>query len=311
MFVDFLYQLRRHRVPVGAQEAVALARALEVGLHDSALDGFYEVARALCVHGVAQLDAFDQAFLAHFKGIESQGQQLAEELLQWLRDASEKPPRERSPEESAALEALDSAALQALFERRMREQRQRHEGGDRWIGTRGTSPFGNAARQAAEGFRIEGTGGGRSALKTADARLYRGYRDDQVLDTRAMGMALRKLRAFTREGAPDELDLDGTIDATARNAGSWRWCSVPAPSRHPGAAPPLDVGGSMTPTPTWWTGSSAPPSQATTSGSCGPTTSTTASTGGCTGPSALDPLPVSRSSPTAAPTGSWWWSAMR
>src|SRR5262249_8959662 len=125
-----------------------------------------------------------------------------------------------------------------LFERRMREQRRRHEGGDRWIGTRGTSPFGNAGRVAVEGFRIEGQGGGRSALKTADARLYRGYRDDQVLDTRAMGMALRKLRAFTREGAADELDLEGTIDATARDGGELEVVLRPRAARHPGAGPP-------------------------------------------------------------------------
>jgi len=205
MFVGFLYELRRRKVPVGAQEALALARALEVGLHDSSLEGFYDVARALCVHTEAHLDAFDQAFLAHFKGIGEKGEALAEELLQWLRDAAAKPPRERSPEESAALDALDAAALQALFERRMREQRERH------------------------------------------ARLYRGYRDDQVLDTRAMGMALRKLRAFTREGAADELDLDGTIDATARNAGELEVMLRPPRRPDTRVLLLLDVGGSMTP----------------------------------------------------------------
>ncbi|HZW89083.1 MAG TPA: VWA domain-containing protein, partial [Myxococcaceae bacterium] len=248
MFVGFLYELRRRKVPVGAQEALALARALETGLHDSSLEGFYDVARALCVHTEAHLDAFDQAFLAHFKGIEEKGEALAEELLQWLRDAAAKPPRERTPEESAALDALDAATLQALFERRIREQRERHDGGNRWIGTRGTSPFGSAGGAGApEGFRIEGQGGGRSALKTADARLYRGYRDDQVLDTRAMGMALRKLRAFTREGVADELDLDETIDATARNAGELE--VVLRPPRRPDTRVLLllDVGGSMTP----------------------------------------------------------------
>jgi len=248
MFVGFLYELRRRKVPVGAQEALALARALEAGLHDSSLEGFYDVARALCVHTETHLDAFDQAFLAHFKGIEEKGQALAEELLQWLREAASKPPRERTREESAALEGLDVATLQALFERRMREQRERHDGGNRWIGTRGTSPFGHAGKGGApEGFRIDGEGGGRSALKTADARLYRGYRDDQVLDTRAMGMALRKLRAFTREGAPDELDLEETIDATARNAGELE--VVLRPPRRPDTRVLLllDVGGSMTP----------------------------------------------------------------
>ena len=97
MFVGFLYELRRRKVPVGAQEALALARALEVGLHDSSLDGFYDVARALCVHTEAHLDAFDQAFLAHFKGIEEKGEALAEELLQWLRDAAAKPPGPAPP----------------------------------------------------------------------------------------------------------------------------------------------------------------------------------------------------------------------
>jgi uncharacterized protein len=248
MFVGFLYELRRRKIPVGAQEALSLARALEAGLHDSSLEGFYDVARALCVHSEAHLDAFDQAFLAHFKGIEEKGQALAGELLDWLREAAEKPPRQRSAAESAALDALDAATLQALFEQRMREQRRRHDEGQRWIGTRGTSPFGNAGKAGApEGFRIEGDGGGRSALKTADARLYRGYRDDQVLDTRATGMALRKLRAFTREGAPDELDLEGTIDATARNAGELE--VVLRPPRRPDTRVLLllDVGGSMTP----------------------------------------------------------------
>src|SRR5262249_31719747 len=156
MFIEFLYELRRHRVPVGTQEAVALARALESGLHDSSLDGFYDVARALCVHSETHLDAFAQAVLAHFKGVEPLGQAPGEELLEWLRQASAKRPRERTPEESAALDALDVEALQALFEQRMREQRRRHQGGDRWIGTRGTSPFGNAGRAAVEGFRVEG-----------------------------------------------------------------------------------------------------------------------------------------------------------
>jgi uncharacterized protein with von Willebrand factor type A (vWA) domain len=246
MFVGFLYELRRRKVPVGAQEAVALAQALEAGLHDSSLDGFYEVARALLVHTEAHLDAFDQAFLAHFKGVEAEGNALVAELIGWLEDAAARDPSDRTPEEEAALAALEPEALRRLFQTRMREQeRRQREGkgeGDAEARARpGSGPQGEA------GDAAEGVGGRRGAMKTADARLYRGYRDDRVLDTRSLGMALRKLRAFQREGAFDELDLEGTIDATARNAGELE--VILRPPRKPSTRVLLlmDVGGSMTP----------------------------------------------------------------
>ena len=246
MFVGFLYELRRRKVPVGTQEAVALARALETGLHDSSLDGFYEVARALLVHSEAHLDAFDQAFLAHFKGIEDQGDALVEELLGWLEQAAGRDPGDRTPEEEAALEALEPEALRRLFEARMRERERRQRQGE------GRGEAEEQARQGegqrgAGGERPEGEGGRRGAMTTADARLYRGYRDDRVLDTRTLGVALRKLRAFQREGAFDELDIEGTIDATARNAGELE--VVLRPPRKPSTRVLLlmDVGGSMTP----------------------------------------------------------------
>jgi uncharacterized protein len=246
MFVGFLYELRRRKVPVGAQEAVALAQALEAGLHDSSLDGFYEVARALLVHNEAHLDAFDQAFLAHFKGVEDEGKALVAELLVWLEEAAARDPSDRTPEEEAALAALEPEALRRLFQTRMREQeRQQREGngeGDAETKARqGRGPQGDASDAA------EGVGGRRGAMKTADARLYRGYRDDRVLDTRSLAVALRKLRAFQRHGAFDELDLEGTIDATARNAGELE--VILRPPRKPSTRVLLlmDVGGSMTP----------------------------------------------------------------
>jgi uncharacterized protein with von Willebrand factor type A (vWA) domain len=230
---------------VGTQEALALARALEAGLHDSSLEGFYDVARALCVH--------TEVHLVPSIRRSSRTSRVSRRRRRWRRSSSSgsatRPasPRERTAEESAALDALDAATLQALFEQRMREQRERHHGGNQWIGTGDLALRPLRQGHRARGFRIEGEGGGRSALKTADARLYRGYRDDQVLDTRAMGMALRKLRAFTREGAPDELDLEETIDATARNAGELE--VVLRPPRRPDTRVLLllDVGGSMTP----------------------------------------------------------------
>src|SRR4051812_43493362 len=126
MFVPFLYRLRQHGVPVGTQEALALAKAMVIGLHDSSLDGFYYTARALCVHNEGHLDAFDQAFLAEFRGVEGKHLQLKEELLQWLKDAKLRP-EELTPEERKLLEDLDIEELKRLFEERMNEQRERHD----------------------------------------------------------------------------------------------------------------------------------------------------------------------------------------
>lgn len=241
MLVPFIYELRSRHVPVGAQEAVALAKALVHGLHQSSLDGFYHVARALCVHSEAHLDAFDEAFLCHFKGIEIERAKVKEELWDWLRDAVEFERREIE-----AFEDLDLDALRERFEKLLREQDERHDGGGKWIGTGGTSPFGHGGQAAREGYRIGGSGKHRSAIKVADARAYRGYRSDLTLDVRQMQVALRKLRAFGREGEP-ELDIEGTIDATAKNAGELE--VVLRPPRRPNTRVILlmDVGGSMDP----------------------------------------------------------------
>jgi hypothetical protein len=245
MFVDFLYELRSRKVPVGAQEAVALGRALAAGLHDSSLEGFYHVARALCVHSEAHLDDFDLAFAKHFRGIHVEAKQIAEELMQWLRDP--KKMRELSDEEKAAIQALDLEEVMRQFEERLREQKERHDGGNHWIGTGGTSPFGRHGYHPT-GIAVGGGGGGRGgAMKTADARKYRSYRSDLTLDVRQIEVALRKLRAFAREGADQELDIEGTIDATARNAGELE--VVTRPPRRPNTRVILmmDVGGSMDP----------------------------------------------------------------
>ena len=244
MFLPFLYELRRRKVPVGAQEALALAQALAAGLHDSSLDGFYNVARALLIHSEAHLDAFDEAFLARFKGIEIQSAALKEELLGWLERAIER--RDLTPEELALLEDYSPEELQRMFERLLEEQTERHDGGNKWIGTGGTSPFGHSGA-ARKGIRVGGAGGNRSAIRTADARAYRFYRRDLTLDVRQMTVALRKLRVFAREGGEPELDLEETIDATARNAGELE--VILRPPRRPNTRVILlmDVGGSMDP----------------------------------------------------------------
>nr|WP_228530796.1 MULTISPECIES: VWA domain-containing protein [Myxococcaceae] len=243
--MPFLYRLRTAGVSVGAQEALALAGALQAGLHDSSLEGFYHVARALLVHSEAQLDLFDAAFLAHFQGAEGAGLQLTRELLDWLKEA--KARRDLSEEERALLEHLDAETLERMFEERLREQTERHDGGTRWIGTGGASPFGHGGH-AREGFRVGGEKGEhRSALRQAGERRYAAYRDDLVLDTRQLAVALRKLRAFAREGQPDELDVEGSIAATAKNAGELE--VVTRPPRRPNTRVVLlmDVGGSMDP----------------------------------------------------------------
>lgn len=245
MFVSFLYELRAHKVPVGTQEALALAQALGEGLHDSSLDGFYQVARALLCHSETQLDAFDQAFAKHFKGVESLGDELHRELLEWLQTAQAKR-RELSPEELALLESLDKATLEKLFQERLKEQKERHDGGNKWIGTGGTSPFGHSGA-ARDGIRIGGEGGNRRALRVASERHFRGYRDDLVLDVRQLEVALRKLRAFAREGEASELDLDGTIDATAKNLGELEVKTRPPRKSNTRVILLMDVGGSMDP----------------------------------------------------------------
>ena len=244
MFIPFLYELRSRRVPVGTQEAVALARALEAGLHASSLDGFYNVARALLVHSEAHLDSFDLAFSKHFQGLEESGAAIHEELLEWLKEAKGRPTL--TDEEKALLESFDRETLEKLFADRLREQKERHDGGNKWIGTGGTSPFGHSGA-ARPGIRVGGPGGNRSAYAVAGERRFRGYRDDVVLDVRQLAVALRKLRAFAREGSADELDLEGTIAETARNVGELEVVLRPPRKSNTRVILLMDVGGSMDP----------------------------------------------------------------
>jgi uncharacterized protein with von Willebrand factor type A (vWA) domain len=246
MFIPFFFELRARQVPVGLHEAVALAAALKEGLHESSIDGFYQIARALLIHDEKHLDAFDDAFAQTFKGVEGRALTLHEELLDWLREAGARALA-LTPEERALLEALDPDDLERLFEERLREQTERHDGGNKWIGTNGTSPFGAYGRAARPGIRVGGASQYRSAIQVASRRAYRAYRDDLVLDVRQLGIALRKLRAFAREGQPDELDIDETIGKTARNLGELE-VQLRAPRKsNTRIILLMDVGGSMDP----------------------------------------------------------------
>jgi len=244
MFVDFLYELRGRKVPVGAQEAVALASALSKDLHDSSLDGFYYVARSLLVHNERHLDDFDIAFGAHFKGIPAAAKEIAEDLLAYLRDPIKM--RELSTEEREAIEHLDLEEVLRRLEERLKEQKERHDGGNRWVGTGGTSPFGSGGVNP-NGVSLGGAGGRGGAMIAADARKYRPYRSDVILDTRQIEVALRKLRVFAHEGSDKELDIDATIAETAKNAGELEIVLRPPRRSNTRVILLMDVGGSMDP----------------------------------------------------------------
>ncbi|MEO6950619.1 MAG: VWA domain-containing protein [Polyangia bacterium] len=245
MFVDFLYELRRTGVRVGAQEALALADALGKDLHGTSLDGFYDVARSLLVHREGDLDAFDAAFSSYFHGIELRSAEIADELLEWLRDPVAR--KQLTDEEKAMLESLDLDELKRRFRERLAEQKERHDGGNRWIGTGGTSPFGRGGYHPTGMSVGDGPSSGVGAMARASMRTARGLRADRTVDVRQIELALRRLRAFVREGAPTELDLDATIDATAKNAGELE--VVTRAVRRPALRVVLllDVGGSMEP----------------------------------------------------------------
>lgn len=212
------------------------------GLHGSSLDGFYQLARSVCVKDVSQFDAFDQGFLSYFKDVHEDALEITDELLDWLND----PKNADVPEEQRKLlEALDLDTLRELFEQRLKEQNERHDGGSKWIGTGGRSPFGSGGVHPS-GIRL-GAGGGRSAMQVAAKRRYQEYRKDAVLDVRQIDLALRRLRRLGRDGVPDELNLDETIEETGRNAGDLSLVFSPPKRNRLKLVLLMDVGGSMTP----------------------------------------------------------------
>jgi uncharacterized protein with von Willebrand factor type A (vWA) domain len=244
MLIDFLYELRKFKLHVSSHEWLALMEGMDKGLHDSSLDGFYRLARAVCVKDIAQYDAFDQAFLSYFKGITAEGLEVTEELQRWLLDP--KKLRELSAEELAMIKSMNLDELRALYEQRLREQKERHDGGNRWIGTAGTSPFGHGGKHPG-GMRVGGAGGGRSAMQIAGERRFQEYRKDVVLDVRQIDVALRGLRQLGRDGAEEELDLDETVDETCRNAGELELVWRPPRRNKVKVILLMDVGGSMDP----------------------------------------------------------------
>jgi uncharacterized protein with von Willebrand factor type A (vWA) domain len=235
--------LRTHGVRVTTHEWLALMEALNKGVVAPNLVHFYYTARALLVKRESDFDRFDQAFIQVFGGIDTSHIDL-DPILAWLEDA--KQMRNFSPEELAALESMDLESLRELFEKRLKEQSERHDGGSKWIGTGGTSPFGHSGRHPS-GIRMGGSGRSRSAMQIATRRDFQNYRDDVVLDIRQIQVALRKLRRLSRRGVDDELDLDETIDQTGRNAGDLTLVFRPPRKNLVRLILMMDAGGSMTP----------------------------------------------------------------
>ena len=245
MLIDFFYSLRAARLPVSVKELLTLLECLQadvVGPRSEAcsLDDFYFLARTVLVKDEKHFDRFDRAFGAYFHGVE-QRVDLSEIPADWLKQELE---RLLSAEQKANAPRLDWDLLMETLKKRLEEQKEKHEGGNQWIGTGGTSPFGHGGHNP-QGIRIGGQSSKRSAVKVWEQRAYRDYDDSQELGTRNIKLALRRLRQFARSGNELELDLPGTIRATAANAG---WLDLRlVPERHNSVKVLLllDVGGSM------------------------------------------------------------------
>lgn len=241
MIVEFAYRLRDLGVPVGTTEIVALHAAVGQGVHGHTLTGFYHCARAILVHHEAHLDLFDQAFLSQFGEANRLPTELSDEILEWL---DQWQSAQSTTSESPTTQELEQW-LSDLGQR-LSEQTERHDGGNHWVGTGGSSPHGQGGT-AMKGLSTGSSGGGRAAVHLAQAHNYQGYRDDQILDIRTFEVALRRLRQIMDVGGEPELDVQATISATAANAGDIEVVTRP-PRRHNTHVLLLaDVGGSMTP----------------------------------------------------------------
>ncbi len=244
MFSSFIEQLRTAGLPVSITEYLSLMGAMKAGVADYSVEDFYFLARATLVKDERHLDRFDRVFATVFEGVESPpGDPTTDIPEEWLRRIAEK---NLSPEEMAAIEAMGGfEKLMETLRQRLEEQKERHQGGNKWIGTGGTSPFG-AYGYNPEGVRIgQKESRHRRAVKVWDKREFRDLDGDTELGTRTMKLALRRLRRFARQGAATELDLPGTIHATASNAGSLDLKMVPERHNAVKVLLLLDIGGSM------------------------------------------------------------------
>ncbi len=246
MLTDLFYRLRKVQIPVSLTEYLTLLSALEAGIAGFSVDDFYFLARATLVKDERYFDRFDQVFGDYIRGKQTLFEEIIGEIpLEWLRKQKELNLTEEEKQKIEAMGGWDK--LMETLQKRLDEQKKAHHGGNKWIGTGGTSPFG-AHGYNPEGVRI-GQGQGRQgrAVKVWDRRDYKNLDDSVELGTRNIKVALRKLRRFAREGAEEELDLDDTIRSTARKAGMLDIKLVPERRNTTKLLLFLDVGGSMDP----------------------------------------------------------------
>ena len=242
MLIGFFYHLRAARLPVSINELLTLLEAIRGNVIGPSIDDFYHLARTTLVKDEAHYDRFDRAFGEYFKGVTTHLDLARDIPDEWFRELLK---REFSDAELARLEKLGFDKLMEEFRKRLAEQDAAHHGGNKWIGSGGTSPFGTGGRHP-EGIRVGGkSAGGKSAVKVWEARGYRDYDDEVELGTRNIKVALRRLRRFARQGAELELDLPDTIASTARNAGYLDIRMVPERHNAVKVVMLLDVGGTM------------------------------------------------------------------
>ena len=244
MFLNFLDELRIAGIPASMKEHLLLLEALDRDVIERSPEAFYYLSRAVYVKDEGLLDRFDQVFAKVFRGLEASfGATGGEVPADWLKAVAEKY---LTPEEMAAITSLGSwDEIMDTLKKRLEEQEKRHQGGNKWIGTGGTSPYGNSGYNP-EGVRIGGESRHQRAVKVWDQREFRNLDNTKELGTRNIKVALRRLRKFAREGAADELDVDNTIDGTARQG----WLDIRMRPERRNAVKLLlflDVGGSMDP----------------------------------------------------------------
>ena len=245
MFLSLFNTLKSTGVPCTLRELLDLNSALDKNLVFADMTGFYYLSRAILVKDEKHYDKFDRAFDIYFKGIESIDDVL--EMLipeDWLKAEFEKFLTEEELAKIGTLGGLEK--LLEEFKKRMEEQKDRHEGGNKWVGTGGTSPFGNNG-QHPEGIRVGGEGKQRKAVKVWEAREFKNLDDNVELGTRNIKVALRRLRKMIRESAEEEFDLDGTIESTAKKAGLLDIKYQPEKRNAVKVLALFDVGGSMDP----------------------------------------------------------------